>query len=76
MDMQGNRQLGVTQQQAWEALNDPDTLKGCLPGCDRFESTGDDEQAFQWQRHVDSLADFEHHRGTHAAAGAHRDHAE
>ena len=45
MDMQGNRQLGVTQQQAWEALNDPDTLKGCLPGCDRFESTGDGQYA-------------------------------
>lgn len=41
MDMQGTRQLGVTQQQAWEALNDPDTLKLCLPGCDKFEATGD-----------------------------------
>jgi len=45
MDMQGNRQLGVTQQQAWEALNDPETLKGCLPGCDRFEATGDGQYA-------------------------------
>jgi len=41
MDMQGTRQLAVTQQQAWEALNDPEMLKRCLPGCDRFESTGD-----------------------------------
>ena len=41
MDMQGTRQLAVTQQQAWDALNDPEMLKKCLPGCDRFESTGD-----------------------------------
>ena len=41
MEMLGNRRLGVTQQQAWEALNDPDTLKKCIPGCDKFELTGD-----------------------------------
>ena len=45
MDMQGNRQLGVTQQQAWDALNDPETLKLCLPGCDRFEATGEGQYA-------------------------------
>lgn len=41
MEMLGNRQLGVTQQQAWEALNDPETLKKCIPGCDKFELTGE-----------------------------------
>ncbi len=41
MEMLGNRHLGITQQQAWEALNDPDTLKKCIPGCDKFELTGD-----------------------------------
>lgn len=45
MDMQGNRQLGVTQQQAWDALNDPQTLKLCLAGCDRFELTDDGRYA-------------------------------
>jgi len=43
MDMQGTRALGVTQQQAWEALNDPATLKLCLAGCDKFESSGTDQ---------------------------------
>jgi len=43
MDMQGTRALGVTQQQAWEALNDPATLKVCLAGCDKFESIGNDQ---------------------------------
>ena len=43
MEMLGQRRLGVTQQQAWEALNDPATLQKCIPGCDRFERTGNNE---------------------------------
>ena len=39
MDMQGSRSLAVTQQQAWEALNDPEMLKTCIPGCEKFEAT-------------------------------------
>ena len=37
MEMQGQRQLAVTQQQAWDALNDPSVLKQCVPGCDKLE---------------------------------------
>ena len=40
MDMQGSRQLAITQQQAWDALNNPEVLKTCIPGCDRVEATG------------------------------------
>ncbi|MES2940659.1 MAG: carbon monoxide dehydrogenase subunit G [Pseudomonadota bacterium] len=43
MDMQGSRALGVTQQQAWEALNDPEVLKACIPGCDKIETTGENQ---------------------------------
>ena len=39
MDMQGQRVLRVTQAQAWSALNDPDVLKSCIAGCDKFELT-------------------------------------
>jgi uncharacterized protein len=39
MDMQGNRQLSATQDQAWAALNNPDILKACIPGCEKFELT-------------------------------------
>lgn len=42
MEMQGSRELAITQQQAWEALNDPEVLKQCIPGCDKVESTGPD----------------------------------
>ena len=37
MDMQGSRVLNATQEQTWQALNDPDILKACIPGCDKFE---------------------------------------
>lgn len=43
MDMQGNRPLAITQQQAWDALNDPAVLKTCIPGCDKVEATGDNQ---------------------------------
>lgn len=39
MDMQASRQLAVTRQQAWDALNDPQVLKLCVPGCDKVEAT-------------------------------------
>ena len=45
MDMQGSRQLAITQQQAWDALNDPAVLKACIPGCDKVEPTGGNQYA-------------------------------
>ena len=45
MDMQASRQLAVTQQQAWDALNDPAVLKACIPGCDKVEATGENQYA-------------------------------
>lgn len=41
MEMQASRTLAVSQQQAWEALNDPEVLKLCIPGCDKVEPTAD-----------------------------------
>ena len=41
MEMQGSKQLAITQQQAWDALNDPEVLKLCIPGCDSIEATGE-----------------------------------
>src|SRR5450830_1569307 len=45
MDMQGSRSLAITQQQAWDALNDPEVLKLCIPGCDKVEPTGENQYA-------------------------------
>jgi hypothetical protein len=43
--MQGTRRLAVSQQQAWDALNDPEVLKACIPGCDKVEATGENQYA-------------------------------
>jgi hypothetical protein len=45
MDMQGNRLLAVSQQQAWDSLNDPEILKRCIPGCEKFELVNENEYA-------------------------------
>ena len=41
MDMQGSRELSVSQKTAWEALNVPAVLMACIPGCTKVEATGD-----------------------------------
>jgi uncharacterized protein len=43
MDMQGSRILAITQQQAWDALNNPEVLKVCIPGCESIEAAGDNQ---------------------------------
>lgn len=45
MEMQGSRTLAVTQQQAWDAINDPEVLKVCIPGCEKMEATGPNQYA-------------------------------
>jgi len=42
MEMQGSRTLAVTQQQAWEGLNDPEVLRACIPGCEKVERVAPD----------------------------------
>lgn len=45
MDMQGSRTLAASQPQAWQALNDPEVLKACIPGCESIEATADNTYA-------------------------------
>ena len=40
MQMTGQRLLPVAPQQAWNALNDPQMLKACIPGCESVTETG------------------------------------
>jgi carbon monoxide dehydrogenase subunit G len=42
MDMTGQHTIPAPRQTVWEALNDPDVLKQCIPGCEEIEKTGDD----------------------------------
>lgn len=39
MDMSGEHQIAVPREQVWQALNDPEVLKLCIPGCDSLEGT-------------------------------------
>ena len=34
MEMKGEQLVPASQQDVWEALNDPDVLKACVPGCE------------------------------------------
>jgi hypothetical protein len=42
MDISGEYRLGVSRQQAWNALLDPNTLHSCIPGCQALERLTDD----------------------------------
>jgi carbon monoxide dehydrogenase subunit G len=39
MQMTGQRVLPVPPREAWAALNDPDMLKACIPGCESIAAT-------------------------------------
>jgi len=41
MDMTGQQTIPAPRETVWEALNDPDVLKECIPGCEEIERTGD-----------------------------------
>lgn len=43
MEMQGERRIPAPRQTVWERLNDPETLKQCIPGCQEIEKTSDTE---------------------------------
>jgi carbon monoxide dehydrogenase subunit G len=56
MEMQGSRQLAITQQQSWDALNDPAVLQLCIPGCEQLESTGKDQYSMRVLLKIGPLA--------------------
>ncbi len=41
MIIEGEHQLPCNITEAWQALNDPQTLQGCIPGCDSIEAVGE-----------------------------------
>jgi len=43
MEMKGEQRVPATQQQTWEALNDPEVLKACVPGCESIDRLSDTE---------------------------------
>jgi len=43
MEMSGEQRIPLPQQRVWEALNDPEILKACIPGCESIERVSDNE---------------------------------
>ncbi len=41
MDMTGERRIAAPRQAVWNALNDTETLKASIPGCESLEKTDD-----------------------------------
>jgi uncharacterized protein len=37
MDINGSRHIAASRQNVWAALNDPEVLKQCIPGCELLE---------------------------------------
>lgn len=42
MRLRGSRTIAATREAIWTFLTSPARLRHCLPGCERFESTGPD----------------------------------
>jgi hypothetical protein len=42
MHMSGEQRIAAPRQRVWEALNDPEVLRQCIPGCQSLEKDGDD----------------------------------
>ncbi len=43
MDLTGEYTILASRQEVWDALNDPDVLKACMPGCDEITKISDTE---------------------------------
>lgn len=43
MEIKGEYQIGNSRENVWRALNDPDILRKCIPGCESLEQVSDSE---------------------------------
>lgn len=43
MEMTGEQRLPAPREAVWAALNDPEVLKQCIPGCEEIQKTSDTE---------------------------------
>jgi len=52
MEMTGEQLIPASQADTWAALNDPEILKACIPGCESIELTGANEYVVQMTARV------------------------
>ncbi len=43
MEMTGEQLIALPQAEVWRALNDPEVLKACIPGCEAIDKTSENE---------------------------------
>jgi carbon monoxide dehydrogenase subunit G len=56
MEMTGEQLIPAPQADTWAALNDPEILRSCLPGCEAIERTGENEYVVQLTARVGPVA--------------------
>jgi len=52
MEMTGEQRIPASQAATWAALNDPEFLKGCVPGCESIEPSGENQFSVQMTARV------------------------
>ena len=45
MKLSGSYEFEAAPDKVWKILTDPESLRGCIPGCDKMEALGNDEYA-------------------------------
>jgi uncharacterized protein len=45
MQMSGEQTISAHREKVWKALNEPQVLKDCIPGCESITTTGDNQYA-------------------------------
>jgi len=55
MKLSGTYQFKAARQKVWEALNNPDVLSQCIPGCEKLERTEGDNYTAQLKMGVAAI---------------------
>ena len=56
MEMKGEQLIAASQADTWAALNDPEILKACIPGCESIDRVTDSEYTVQMTARVGPVA--------------------
>ena len=43
MKLSGSYEFDAAPEKVWQTLTDPEALRGCIPGCEKLDSLGNDE---------------------------------
>jgi uncharacterized protein len=56
MEMSGEQLIPASQADTWRALNDPEVLKACVPGCETIERVSENEYAIGMTARIGPVA--------------------